>query len=90
VPVNPNDLSQEQREEIAARRSAIAAVMEGMRETNALARQRAMAILSAEQQEKAAELENDARKKADEDRARRGRSAGMGEGRRGGGRPPEG
>lgn len=92
-PVNPNDLSQEQRDEIAARRSAIAVVMDGMRESNALARQRTMAVLSPEQQQKAAELENDARKQADEDRARRGREAGGGDGRRGAGgmgRPPEG
>jgi len=91
-PVNPNDISPDQQEEIAARRSAIAVVMEGMRENNALARQHAMAILSPEQQEKAAKLENDARKQADEERAQRGRDPGMGEGRRGRGgmgRPPE-
>ena len=91
-PLNPRDLSQEQRDEIAARRTAIAAVLDGMRETNALARQRTMAVLSAAQQERAAELEGDARKQADEERNRRGRFAaeGDGEGRRGGrGRPPE-
>jgi hypothetical protein len=93
-PVNPNDLSQEQRDEIAARRAAIAAVMEGMRDNNALARQRTMAVLSPAQQQRAAELENDARKQAEEDRSRRGQDAmGAGEGRRamgGRGRPPEG
>lgn len=91
-PVNPNDLSPEQREEIAARRAAIVAVMTGMRDNNALARQRTMAVLSAAQQEMAAELENDARKKAEEDRARRGRDAAGGDGRRGAGgmgRPPQ-
>jgi hypothetical protein len=85
-PVNQNDLSQEQRDEIEARRTAIARVMEAMRETNALARQHTMAVLSPPQQEKAAELENDARKKAEDDRARQGRSATAGEERRGGGR----
>ena len=91
-PANPNDLSPEQQEEITARRVAITKVMEGMRETNALARQHAMAVLSPEQQEKAAVLENDARKQADEDRANRGRDALGGEERRGGGRGrrPEG
>lgn len=91
-PVNPNDLSQEQRDEIDARRAAIATVMDGMRESNALARQRTMAILSPAQQQRAAELENDARKQMDDERARRGRDAGEGERRRGGGRgrPPEG
>jgi hypothetical protein len=91
-PLNPKDLSQEQRDEIAARRTAIATVLDGMRETNALARQRTMAVLSAEQQQRAAELENDARKQADKERDRRGRFAmdGDGEERRGGrGRPPE-
>jgi hypothetical protein len=90
--LNPKDLSQEQRDEIAARRTAIAAVLDGMRETNALARQRTMAILSPAQQERAAELENDARKQADQERERRGRFASEGQdGRRrgGGGRPPE-
>jgi hypothetical protein len=91
VPANPNDLSPEQVEEIEARRQAIATVLEGMRETNALARQRAMAVLTPEQQERAADLENDARKRADEERARRARTLGMGmgEGRQGMGRPPE-
>lgn len=91
-PVNPNDLSQEQRDEIEARRAAIRTTMEAMRETNALARQRTMAVLSPAQQQRAAELENDARKQMDEERARRGRDAGEGERRRGGGRgrPPEG
>jgi hypothetical protein len=91
-PLNPKDLSQEQRDEIAARRTAIAAVLDGMRETNALARQRTMAVLSPAQQERAAELENDARKQADEERSRRGRFPADvdGEGRRSGrGRPPE-
>ena len=74
-PVNPNDLSPEQREEISARRAAIATVMTGMRDNNAIARERTMSLLSAAQQEKAAELESEARKKAEEDRARRGRDA---------------
>jgi hypothetical protein len=66
-PLNPEDLSPEQQEEIAARRKAIGAVMEEMSGTNQLARQRAMAILSREQQERAAELEKDARKRAEEE-----------------------
>ena len=92
-PANgPGDLSQEQRDEITARRAAIADVMRGMRDYNVLARQRAMAILSPVQQEQAAELEKRARKHADEERARRGRDAAMGDGRQrqgGMGRPPE-
>jgi hypothetical protein len=91
-PLNPNDLSPDQQREIADRRAAIAAVLDGMRETNALARQRTMAVLSAAQQQRAAELENDARKQADRERDRRGRFAGQGmeDGRRGGrGRSPE-
>jgi len=84
-PANgPDDLSPEQRSEIETRRKAIAAVMEGMRDNNALARQHTMAVLSPAQQEQAAKLEQDARKKAEEDRARRTPEAG-GEGRRRGG-----
>ena len=91
-PVNPNDLSPEQRDEIAARRAAIGVVIDGMRGNDTLARQRTMAVLSAAQQERAAELEKDARKRADEDRARRGRESAGGERRGAGGmgRPPEG
>jgi hypothetical protein len=92
-PLNPNDLSPDQQREIAARRTAIATIMEGMRDTNALARQRTMAILSPAQQQRAAELENDARRKLDDERSRREADAAGGaggEGRRGGrGRPPE-
>ena len=73
LPLNPNDLSPEQQEEIAARRKAIAAVMDGMSGTNTLARDRAMAILSPEQQERAAKLEKDAHKRADKERDRAAR-----------------
>jgi hypothetical protein len=66
-PLNPDDLSPEQQEEIAARRKAIGVVMEGMSGTNLLARQRAMAVLSPAQQERAAKLEKEARKRADEE-----------------------
>jgi hypothetical protein len=69
-PANPLDLSPEQQEEIAARRLAIAEVMEGMRETNATARQRAMALLTPEQQEKATQLEDKARRWARENGGR--------------------
>jgi hypothetical protein len=74
-PLNANDLSPEQQEEIAARRKAIAVVMDGMSGTNVLARQRAMAVLSPAQQQRAGELEKDARKRADEERERAGRES---------------
>ena len=93
VPANPYDLSQEQRDEIEARRKAIATVLEAMRGTDNLARQRTLAALSPEQQERATKLENEARKRADEERARLARTIGsmgmMGEGRQGMGRQPE-
>jgi hypothetical protein len=69
-PANPFDLSPEQQEEIAARRLAIAEVMEGMRETNTTARERAMALLTPEQQQQASELEDKARKWARENGGR--------------------
>jgi hypothetical protein len=91
-PVNPDDLSQEQRDEIDARRKAVTEVMGQMRETNAVARQRVMALLNPTQQKQAAELEEAARKKAEEEGQRRsadafggGGGGGGGRGRRGGG-----
>jgi hypothetical protein len=90
-PVNPRDLSQEQRDAMAARRAAVADAMTGMRETNAEARQQVMAALNPDQQQKAAVLEGDAQKKT-RDEAPRRPSEGFGGGRRGGGgmgRPPE-
>lgn len=63
-PVNPLDLSQEQRELLAARRAAVTTAMDAMRATNATARQQVMAVLTPDQQVKAAELENDAQKLA--------------------------
>ena len=58
----------------------------------ALADGQPIAVLSPAQQQRAAEPENDARKRMDEERAHGGRDAGDGERRRGGGmdRPPEG
>ena len=58
----------------------------------ALADGQRVTVLSPAQQQRAAELENDARKQMDEERGRRWRDAGDGERRRGGGmdRPPEG
>ena len=58
----------------------------------ALADGQPITVLSPAQQQRAAELENDARKRMDEEPGRRGRDAVDGEGRRGGGMdsPPEG
>jgi hypothetical protein len=92
-----NDLSQEQRDEINERKAAITAVLDGIHEPNATARQQTMALLTESQQKKAADLENDAKKKADDDQRRRERSFGGGQGMGGGmggmgggrGRPPE-
>lgn len=83
-PANPNDLSQEQRDEIEGRRKAIAAILRSMHDGNAMARWRAMAALTPEQQERAAKLEEEAQERADEERARRARGAYTGEGCRDG------
>jgi hypothetical protein len=92
-PANgPNDLSAEQRQVIEERRAAIAPVLEAVRETNAEARIKVMALLDPDQQKRAAEFEDEARKKTEEDFKRKARSeggGGGGMGRRGGGRPPE-
>jgi hypothetical protein len=81
------DLSQEQRDEIEARKVAVANVIEGMRETNAEARKKVMDILNPDQQQHAAVLEDEAKKKLDEASKRTVRSEGGGRGGRG--RPPE-
>jgi hypothetical protein len=70
-PVNPLDLSQEQREQLEARRAAVKAATDAMRETNAEARQQVMAVLTPDQQGKAAQLENHAQKLARADSQRR-------------------
>jgi hypothetical protein len=90
TPANPNDLSQEQKDEIEARKVAVANVIEGMRENNAEARKKVMDVLNPAQQEQAAVLEEDARKKLEEDSKSRQRGGSSGGGGRGGrGRPPE-
>ncbi|MEO8337445.1 MAG: Spy/CpxP family protein refolding chaperone [bacterium] len=85
-----NDLSNEQRQEIDERRAAITPVLEAVRETNAEARVKVMALLTPDQQKRAAGWEEDARKKADEDFKRSARSGfGGGADRMRGRRPPE-
>ena len=80
------DLSQEQRDELEARRTAIAMVLDGMKENNAQARKKVMDVLDPDQQKRAASLEDEARKKA-EDEAKQRASNGQGSRRRG--RPAE-
>jgi len=70
-PVNPLDLSQEQRELLAAHRVAVTTAMDAMHATNAAARQQVMAVLTPDQQGKAARLENDAQKLARAETQRR-------------------
>lgn len=85
------DLSPEQQQDVATRKKAIADVLDSMHDTNAYAREKVMALLTPDQQQKAAKYEDDARKKAEDatnDRARRvmnGANGGMTRG----GRPPE-
>lgn len=83
-----NDLSQEQKDEMSQRAIAVQLVMADMREGNAEARVHVMTLLNESQQKKAAELENEAQKKAEEDGRRRMENMGGGN-RRGAGRPPE-
>jgi hypothetical protein len=84
------DLSQEQRDELEARRTAIAMVLDGMKENNAQARKKVMDVLDPDQQKRAASLEEDARKKAADDAKQHERSGPPAGGRGGRGRPPEG
>lgn len=80
-PVNPLDLSPEQREQLTARRASVEAAMNAMRATNEEARRQVMAMLTPGQQQKAAQLETDAEKLA---RAETQRRADEGNYRRGG------
>ena len=87
----PMDLSQEQRDEIDARKLAIQAVMDAIHETDTVARTQVMSIFNDEQRKRAEKLEKEASKRADEEGKRRAREgmypSGMDRSR--GGRPPE-
>jgi hypothetical protein len=62
----PNDLTPEQREQLAAARAAQAAVVDSLTPTFAKAREQVMALLRPEQRDRAAKLEKDTRKRAEE------------------------
>lgn len=87
----PGDLSQEQRDEIEARKLAIQGVMDAIYETDTVARTQVMSIFNDEQRKRAEKLEKEANKRADEEGKRRAREgmypSGMDRSR--GGRPPE-
>ena len=90
-PANgPNDLSQEQRDEMEVRRVAITEVLDELHKTNSDARVKVMALLTPEQQKRAEQLEEDAQKSADDEAKRRSRDAfGNERGRTKVGRQPE-
>ena len=93
-PTNPNDLSQEMREEIDTRRANIAEILEIVTSNNTKARFRVLDLLSPDQQRRAMELEDRARKDAEEEARRIARNGPAGtfeqSGAMGrGGRPPE-
>jgi hypothetical protein len=60
------DLSQEQRDELIARRAAQTAVIDSLTPTFVKARDQVMAVLRPEQKDRAAKLEKEARKRAEE------------------------
>lgn len=62
----PNDLTPEQREHLATTRAAQAAVVDSLTPTFAKAREQVMALLRPEQRERAAKLERETRKRAEE------------------------
>ena len=69
-----NDLSQEQRDEMEQRRTAITLILDGMRETNGAMRTKVLALLTPEQQKRASDWEDDARKKAEDEGRKRSRA----------------
>ena len=93
----PNDLSPEQRQQIATLRAAQAVVVDSLTPTFTKARDEVMALLLPEQKERVAKLERQARKRAEEQSKRELESPNQGGygGRRGRiqdatGRPPLG
>ena len=82
--MNPLDLSQEQRELVEARRASLKTAMDAMQATNDAARLQVMAVLTPDQQQKAAHLENDAEKLARAQSQRRSPDGFYGGERRGG------
>ena len=66
----PNDLTPEQREQLATLRAAQAVVVDSLTPTFTKAREQVLALLRPEQLKKAAKLEKEARKRAEE-RAKR-------------------
>jgi hypothetical protein len=90
-PVNSRDMSEEQRQQMRARRTAVAAVVARMRDNATAARERTLAVLTPEQRVRVEALESEARQRSEDDVNRVGRSDDA-EGvmrRRGSGRPPE-
>jgi hypothetical protein len=92
-PVNPRDMSQEQVDEIRARRTALVSITAQLRDHAAAAREKVLGVLSADQATRVASYEEEARKRAEEDANRMagGNGAQDGQQRRrggGGGRPP--
>jgi hypothetical protein len=63
-PVNPLDLSQEQREAIARQKAAMKTALDSLHRADADARTQVMAVLTPDQQAKASRLESDARRVA--------------------------
>ena len=63
----PNDLTPEQREQLATLRAAQQVVVDSLTPTFARARDEVMALLRPEQQERVAKLERQARKRAEEE-----------------------
>lgn len=63
-PVNPLDLSQEQREAIAAQRAAVKTALDALGAVNAEARMKVMAVLTPDQQGKTGQLEHAAQELA--------------------------
>lgn len=84
-PANPRDLSQEQQDTLRVRKIAVGDVMTHFRDNNLATRSQVMDLLSADQQEKVAAFESDARRKEAEDE-REPSPEGEGNQRRGGGR----
>ena len=73
-PVNSRDMSEEQRQAMNARRTAVRVVVAQMRDNGTAVRERALAVLTPEQRTQAESLEAEVKRRADEALDRVGRS----------------
>ena len=85
----PNDMSQDQKDEMEARQKQVQLVMQGFQASNESSRDKVLAVLNPDQQKRMKELDEEATKKFEDDMRKRARDNQDRGGNRGGGRRPQ-